>query len=179
MAWTAPRTWVAGEVPTAAMMNAHIRDNLLAIGQHTYVFKAADTSRVSTATLAADPDLTFAVGSGETWLWEAVVAFTDASAGVADIKFAANGPANTGGFWTIPNAQWGVSDTLTLSTAPPYDGSTAVSIGGAAAARVVLIRGSIAASSAGSVAVYWAQVASNASAVAVKAGSHLIARRIV
>lgn len=32
MAWTSPRTWVAGEKPSAATMNAHIRDNLLAIG---------------------------------------------------------------------------------------------------------------------------------------------------
>lgn len=32
MAWTAPRTWVAGEVVTAALLNTHLRDNLLAIG---------------------------------------------------------------------------------------------------------------------------------------------------
>lgn len=31
MAWTAPRTWVAGETVTAAIMNTHIRDNLKAI----------------------------------------------------------------------------------------------------------------------------------------------------
>lgn len=31
MAWTTPRTWVAGEVPTAAIMNAHVRDNLNAL----------------------------------------------------------------------------------------------------------------------------------------------------
>lgn len=30
MAWTAPRTWVTGEVVTATMMNTHVRDNLLA-----------------------------------------------------------------------------------------------------------------------------------------------------
>ncbi len=29
MAWTSPRTWVAGELITAAIMNAHVRDNLL------------------------------------------------------------------------------------------------------------------------------------------------------
>lgn len=29
MAWTAPKTWVGGEVPSAANFNAHIRDNLL------------------------------------------------------------------------------------------------------------------------------------------------------
>ena len=32
MAWTAPRTWVAAEVVTAAIMNTHVRDNLLALG---------------------------------------------------------------------------------------------------------------------------------------------------
>lgn len=29
MAWTAPRTWVAGETVTAALLNTHLRDNLL------------------------------------------------------------------------------------------------------------------------------------------------------
>lgn len=29
MGWTAPRTWVAGEVVTAANMNTHVRDNLV------------------------------------------------------------------------------------------------------------------------------------------------------
>lgn len=29
MAWTAPRTWVTNEIVTAAMMNTHVRDNLL------------------------------------------------------------------------------------------------------------------------------------------------------
>jgi hypothetical protein len=32
MAWTSPRTWVAGEKPTAATLNTHIRDNFKAIG---------------------------------------------------------------------------------------------------------------------------------------------------
>lgn len=32
MAWTAPRTWVAGEVVTAALLNTHLRDNLKAVG---------------------------------------------------------------------------------------------------------------------------------------------------
>ncbi len=29
MAWTSPRTWVAGEVVTAALLNTHLKDNLL------------------------------------------------------------------------------------------------------------------------------------------------------
>jgi hypothetical protein len=31
MAWTAPRTWVSGELVTAALFNTHIRDNLSAL----------------------------------------------------------------------------------------------------------------------------------------------------
>ncbi len=31
MAWTAPRTWVAGENVTAAIMNAHVRDQFLEV----------------------------------------------------------------------------------------------------------------------------------------------------
>jgi hypothetical protein len=32
MVWTSPRTWVAGEKPSAATLNEHIRDNFKAIG---------------------------------------------------------------------------------------------------------------------------------------------------
>ena len=32
MAWTAPRTWVATEVVTAALLNTHVRDNLKVLG---------------------------------------------------------------------------------------------------------------------------------------------------
>lgn len=32
MAWTAPRTWTTGELVTAAIMNTHVRDNLLHLG---------------------------------------------------------------------------------------------------------------------------------------------------
>ncbi len=31
MAWTTPRTWTAGEIVTAAILNAHVRDNLNAL----------------------------------------------------------------------------------------------------------------------------------------------------
>lgn len=48
MAWTSPRTWVAGEIVTAALMNLHIRDNLKAIGDpwtaYTPVWTATTTN---------------------------------------------------------------------------------------------------------------------------------------
>jgi hypothetical protein len=32
MAWTSPRTWVAGEEVTASLLNTHVRDNFNALG---------------------------------------------------------------------------------------------------------------------------------------------------
>ena len=43
MAWTAPRTWVIGEVPIAALMNTHVRDNLIFLGDtHDHSGDAGD-----------------------------------------------------------------------------------------------------------------------------------------
>jgi len=36
MAWTAPRTWVVGELVSHTLMNPHVRDNLLALDQHKH-----------------------------------------------------------------------------------------------------------------------------------------------
>ena len=44
MSWTAPRTWVTDEIPTAAQLNAHVRDNLLALSTHTHSGAAGDGS---------------------------------------------------------------------------------------------------------------------------------------
>lgn len=83
MAWSDPRTWVVGEVVTAAQMNAHVRDQFLAIGKWepgdlklTYVTHANATTATLTepqtgwyiangATISAgtDPNLYAAIGS--------------------------------------------------------------------------------------------------------------------
>lgn len=55
MAWTTPRTWVAGEIPTAALLNTHLRDNLTHLyeaQQHTLL----SYSVPSTITLASSSD---------------------------------------------------------------------------------------------------------------------------
>lgn len=50
MTWTAPRTWVTGEVVTSTIMNTHIRDNLIAIlPVGSYIYRAAVGSAVETA----------------------------------------------------------------------------------------------------------------------------------
>ena len=48
MAWTAPRTWVAGELVSAALLNTHVRDNLL----ETAVAKSTVAGDLTYATAA-------------------------------------------------------------------------------------------------------------------------------
>jgi|TARA_R110000824_G_scaffold132891_1_gene295461 hypothetical protein len=52
MAWTAPRTWVSGELVTASLFNTHLRDDLLAL----------DAGRLSIASQAAG-DVVYASSS--------------------------------------------------------------------------------------------------------------------
>lgn len=52
MAWTTPRTWVAGETVTAALFNSHIRDNFNAIGAAWTAYTPTITG-VTTSTLTA------------------------------------------------------------------------------------------------------------------------------
>lgn len=57
MAWTAPRTWVTGEIVTAAIMNTHVRDNLLhikTVGNLVYFEEALASANLTLSTTAAD-----------------------------------------------------------------------------------------------------------------------------
>lgn len=54
MGWTAPRTWTNGEVGTAALFNAQIRDNVLALGG-TYRASTASYDGATTAWQAFTP----------------------------------------------------------------------------------------------------------------------------
>jgi hypothetical protein len=55
MAWTAPRTWVTGEVVTAALLNTHVRDNQIDLDRRTApVGAVVATSQTTTATSYSD-----------------------------------------------------------------------------------------------------------------------------
>jgi hypothetical protein len=51
VAWTAPRTWVASEVVTAAIMNTHIRDNMLSLGAAWAAYTPVLTATTTNPTL--------------------------------------------------------------------------------------------------------------------------------
>jgi hypothetical protein len=74
MAWTAPRTWSAAEVVTAAMLNSNVRDNLLhgsikQIVRREYEITATGYSTTSTTFVDVDAtnlkaDITLLGGNG-------------------------------------------------------------------------------------------------------------------
>lgn len=82
MAWTAPRTWQVGEVVTAAQLNTHVRDNLMAVVPVGVVlpyassvlpagglYLACDGSEISRATYAdlfAVISTAYGIGNGST-----------------------------------------------------------------------------------------------------------------
>ena len=73
MAWSAPRTWVTAETVTAALMNAEIRDNLLATSAATVTtagdiaFADAANSMGSRVALGAAGSHLVSTGSAPIW----------------------------------------------------------------------------------------------------------------
>lgn len=65
MAWTAPRTWVVGEVVTASIMNTHVRDNLTALRDLTPKCKMSFIN--SGGAVPADNLLRLYSGTTTTW----------------------------------------------------------------------------------------------------------------
>ena len=84
MAWTAPRTWVTGETVTAALMNAHIRDNLLETSAAT-VTTAGDLTHADAANslirLGIGAANTHLVSDGSAPVWRSVATDVDTGTG--------------------------------------------------------------------------------------------------
>lgn len=55
MAWTDPRTWVVGELTTAANMNAHIRDNMNMLWRELAYVEFTSSVSVTTASTEGSP----------------------------------------------------------------------------------------------------------------------------
>ena len=74
MAWTAPKTWDETLI-TAAMLNVHIRDNLLALDQHAHSGASGDGSPL--------------IDTGATWTGQTSMPLSDnpvAPAALGEIK---------------------------------------------------------------------------------------------
>lgn len=88
--WTAPRTWINGEIPNAAIMNTHIRDNLLYL-------EAADAAEAA-ARAAADAVLAAAAKVTITRTAAITSTITTSSGTLADMTGFTT-PVTTAGGW--------------------------------------------------------------------------------
>jgi len=126
MAWTNPRTWSDTEFVNAALLNTHLRDNLLASGPHLILRKTSDTARTSTSA-TDDTSVQAAVAANEVWLFRWLIR----NAGSSDMKVGFsfptggqvegygalhNGTAVTAMFWQGTTSPIGTTTIFTPNT---------------------------------------------------------------
>lgn len=141
----------------------------------SHIYKSANTSRTSTTTFAADPDLAFTTASSTTYGFKIVVFFGSAN-NTPDFKFRINHSTSVTNIQymaqmrdndvqtfthTVNNA---LAQSVTLAT---NDGVTGANVG------YVCIEGTVEVSTAGTFSFEWAQNASNGNATQVIRGSNL------
>lgn len=161
-------TWVSGQILTASDVNTWFVP-LAAV-------KTADTSRASTTTLTADPDLTLSVGANSTYFVELILIYTGAS-GVNFFQWDFTVPTsatyvysfiyqNSAGTTNVQQQNAGTSGSWANTT-------------GVTNFLSMEIKGTLTTSStAGTFALTWAQHASGATNTTLRAGSQMMARRI-
>lgn len=94
MAWTTPRTWVVGELVTAALLNTHLRDNLDALPRASDT-AAVDTSQTTTSTSYTDlatagPAVTLTTGT-KAWVTLSAGIFQNSDIFESLMSFAVSG----------------------------------------------------------------------------------------
>jgi hypothetical protein len=179
MAWTAPRTWTDGELVTKAIMDPHIRDNLLAVGPHLIARKTSDQSVTSSTALVDCTTMTLPVTANEVWqvAWSVIyqagtagdlkLAFTFPAAG--EVSFDSSAWLDSGGTLYLP---W-FAGTTSPTTSRSFSGDASVR-------HTLLIQGVYTnGANAGNVQLQFAQNASDATATTIKANSTVWAVKLV
>lgn len=180
MGWTAPRTWVTSEIVTAALMNAHVRDNLLAL--NGFVRKTADESVTSNAVLQNDDHLFITVPAAGTYEICVTLVAVSAANAAGDIRVGATFPAGTmtlfgdGLTQTLASGSEGVmvrfAPTLTSGVDP------GLGYGLSTLATSIELKFLFVATASGTFQFQWAQSASSVSASTVKANSYLTMKQM-
>jgi hypothetical protein len=146
-----------------------------------WVRKAGDTNRNTTTVLAADPDLQIALEANATYRVTMIIHYSAGSAGGFKTQ------------WSVPSGAtglrscWGVGTSPTSTTDPQGDGrwgihgfTTDVSYGTRNSTNQVMCKeeGDITTTTAGTLALMWAQTASSATDTRVAGRSYLEIRRL-
>ena len=156
----------AGTTPTATVLNEMLPLEAM---------KAASTSRTSTTTLTADPDLTFALEANAAYDFELELLYNGGTNGSSDLKFAFAGPSG----WALTFGAMITGIPLGVASIGGTEGSTVtVGTGGTSTPLYTRLSGRLVTSgTAGSLTLTWAQNTSSGTATTLTAGSKMRARR--
>lgn len=174
MGWTVPRTWVASEVVTAAIMNAHVRDNLNAL--NGFVRKTADQSVTSSITLVNDSALSIAIPAAGTYEIKLFLLLLSSVSNAGNIRVGASFPAGTMtmGVDGLAPGSTGTSGSISRQTAAITSGvDPGIGLGVVSAQTLARIDFLFVATASGTFQFMWAQSVSSATATTVKANSYL------
>lgn len=149
-------------------------------GTSKFVVKGSNENVASGTTLQDDNNLTFAVASGETWVFEFHLRVTNVNNATPDWKAAIKGATG----WTCAVTQSGTEPAgaaFPQANATDCDAAPTAMVNSAILADVnipfqVRLQGSITTNSAGSVTLQWA--ANTSGSLTVMAGSYVIAQKV-
>lgn len=195
----APRTWVADEVVTAALLNTEVRDKFLAnpadlataAGQTVYStasgaiamvagakYKTADENVNNSTTLQNDDHLVFPVAANEVWAFSAFLYFTIAS-GDPGFKWTFTVPASCTGWYQSVDGNANVGSGAVAAASNVAIASTLTKAYTGLTSFLVTLKGVVINSStAGSVQFQWAQNSAVASNLTLKLGSYIDLKRL-
>jgi hypothetical protein len=114
MAWTAPRTWVAAETVTAALLNTHIRDNEKALGDPWTAYTPTLSASTTPPTLGTGSAVSGAyIAAGKLIIGRARIAFgtSGTAAGSGTYRF------------SLPVAAAASGETRAISSIRMFDSS--------------------------------------------------------
>ena len=164
---------------TPAQLNLLV--GLTLVAQPTFLFKAADTDRVSTTVFADDPDLTTTLQPGTyeidlTTFWQDVT--TNTQQIKAGLRFGGTATIFAGHYEASPNGGL-TSEVYVDQTGGNAMAGTAYPAGPANSTSIIKIRAMIVVTVAGTLAFQWAQFNTSVNATRVQKWSFLRIQRMV
>jgi hypothetical protein len=161
-------------------MNTHIRNNLEAL--NGYVLKTADESVTSSAVLQNDDHLLWTIPQAGTYIVDCHLFAISAANAAGDITLGFSFPTGTFHFYAqgadATLASGSVQTGRWLGNLSATSGTTSVDMGLSATQLAIKVHGILIATASGTLRLMWAQMAANASASTIKAGSHMLVRQV-
>jgi hypothetical protein len=157
--------------------------NALNTNTPVQLYKAASTARASTVTLAADPDLSYAIPFAGTYRVELDLQWIAAVAGAApglqfELNFSGTLNGSAGNTLAVAGLYDNTNTTNAQSSITLNVPATGISLGMTVGQNTIRIAGTIQVTSAGTLSLQWAQNSSSANAVTLSQGSAMAVTQV-